>query len=249
MLKVPQTPNKSSVLNIALAPLDHELKRHLNFTLGHHDADVDQGYLYRALAIGMRDRLVKHWVDTRKRMDASEKRKVYYLSLEFLIGRSLCNAIHSLDMDAPVRDAIHQYGVGLEELAEQEHDAGLGNGGLGRLAACFLDSCANLELPVVGYGIRYEYGMFHQQIKDGRQIEDPDHWLRDGNPWEIERPEDVRQIRFYGHTTQQIDENGEARMMWTNTEDVVALPFDMPIPGHKNSTVNTLRLWKATRIA
>ncbi len=239
-------PNPSYPLNIALAPLDHELKRHLNFTLGHHDQDVDQSYLYRALAIGMRDRLIKSWIETKKRMDESDERRVYYLSLEFLIGRSLCNAVHSLDADKEARDAIHEFGVGLEEVAQEEHDAGLGNGGLGRLAACFLDSCANLELPVVGYGIRYEYGMFHQHIEDGRQVEDPDHWLRDGNPWEIERPEDVKQVRFYGHTTQQIDENGIARMMWTDTEDVVAVPFDMPIPGHKNGTVNTLRLWKST---
>ena len=179
-------------------------------------------------------------------MDASDNRRVYYLSLEFLIGRSFSNAIQNLELDDAARGVAHDYGVSLEELAEQEHDAGLGNGGLGRLAACFLDSCANLELPVVGYGIRYEYGMFHQHIEDGRQVEDPDHWLRNGNPWEIERPEDARRIRFYGNTSQRLDENGVPQQVWTDTYDVVAIPFDMPIPGFKNETVNTLRLWKAS---
>ena len=179
-------------------------------------------------------------------MEESNDRRVYYLSLEFLIGRSLSNAIQNMDLDDHARKAANQYGIELEELAESEHDAGLGNGGLGRLAACFLDSCANLELPVVGYGIRYEYGMFHQHIENGRQIEDPDHWLRDGNPWEIERPEDERRIRFYGQTSQVLLDNGEMGVEWINTHDVLAIPHDMPIPGYKNGTVNTLRLWKAT---
>ena len=237
---------ESQKLNVALLPLKHEVLRHLSYSLGHHDDDVDPTYLYRALAIAVRDRLIDNWSNTKSAMEATDQRRVYYLSLEFLIGRSLSNAIHNLELGDDSRDAIHHYGIGLEELAEQEHDAGLGNGGLGRLAACFLDSCANLELPVMGYGIRYEYGMFHQHIEEGRQVEDPDHWLRDGNPWEIERPEDVRTVRFYGHTTQTIDENGVTRLAWSNTQDVSAIPFDMPIPGFNNETVNTLRLWKAT---
>ena len=135
--------------------------------------------------------------------------------------------------------------MNLEETAELEHDAGLGNGGLGRLAACFLDSCANLQLPVVGYGIRYEYGMFNQHIENGRQIEDPDHWLRDGNPWELDRPEDTRRIPFYGHSEYFIDDDGKPSARWANTQDILAVPYDMPIPGYRNGTVNTLRLWRA----
>ena len=229
-----------------LASLPVELRRHLTITLGHDGRDVDRSYLYRALSIAARDRLIAGWQNTRERMKLSDGRKVYYLSLEFLIGRSMTNAIQNLDIDEASRAALHQYGVELEEVAREELDAGLGNGGLGRLAACFLDSCANMKLPVVGYGIRYEYGMFHQHIEDGRQVEDPDHWLRDGNPWEIERPESTRRIRFYGHTEPYHDEDGTRRTRWANSHDVVAVPFDMPIPGYRNDTVNTLRLWKAT---
>jgi starch phosphorylase len=241
-----QLTRENCAVNFALFPLDREVLRHLNYTLGCLDENIDSNYLYRALAIAVRDRLVEHWCQTKNKMEESSDRKVYYLSLEFLIGRSLSNAIQNLDLDEHARKAAHQYGIGLEELAESEHDAGLGNGGLGRLAACFLDSCANLELPVVGYGIRYEYGMFHQHIENGRQVEDPDHWLRDGNPWEMERPEDQRRIRFYGQTSQKICDDGEMGVEWVNTHDVLAIPYDMPIPGYKNGTVNTLRLWKAT---
>lgn len=229
-----------------LLDLPEELYRHLTISLGHDAADPDRGYLYRALAIAVRDRLVTQWRDTERRMRASEAKKVYYLSLEFLIGRSLCNAIQNLDLDRSVRQALHGYGLSLEELAGKEIDAGLGNGGLGRLAACFLDSCANLKLPVTGYGIRYEYGMFHQQIRDGFQIEEPDHWLRDGNPWEIERPEDTRTIRFFGRTEHYHDDDGRMRTRWADSQNVLAVPFDMPIPGYRNETVNTLRLWKST---
>ena len=233
-------------MNVALSTLDREVPRHLTHTLGCLGEDVDSHYLYKALAIAVRDRLVEHWSHTKSKLKKSDERKVYYLSLEFLIGRSLCNAIQNLDLAEPARKAAHVYGMELEELAESEHDAGLGNGGLGRLAACFLDSCANLELPVVGYGIRYQYGMFHQHIENGRQVEDPDHWLRGGNPWEIERPEDQRRIRFYGQTSPVVTADGQTKVEWKNTHDVLAMPYDMPIPGYKNGTVNTLRLWRAT---
>ncbi|TWU63306.1 MULTISPECIES: glycogen/starch/alpha-glucan phosphorylase [Crateriforma] len=229
-----------------LADFPLELRRHLNITLGCESEPVDPSYVYRATALAVRDRLVDSWRRTQAKMHHSDQRKVFYLSLEFLIGRSLCNAIQNLDVDEEAHAAIHQYGLRLEEVAEQEYDAGLGNGGLGRLAACFLDSCANLKLPVVGYGIRYEYGMFNQRISDGRQIEEPDHWLRDGNPWEIERHEDARQIHFYGRVEHYHDANGKSRTRWADCHDITAVPFDMPIPGYRNDTVNTLRLWKAT---
>ncbi len=229
-----------------LSDLNSELHRHLTITFAHSEQDIDSRYLYRALAVSVRDRLVSHWLQTKRRLAASHNRKVYYLSLEFLIGRSLGNAIQNLDLDAATRGALSQYGLELEELCEAELDAGLGNGGLGRLAACFLDSCANLQLPVVGYGIRYEYGMFHQHISGGRQVEDPDHWLRDGNPWEIERPEDSKRVRFYGRVEQHFGSDGKMRSRLADSHDVLAVPFDMPIPGYRNLTVNTLRLWKAT---
>lgn len=228
-----------------LDQFDREVIRHLTYTLGHHEASVDRGYLYRALAVAVRDRLVSQWKNTRARMSESTNKKVYYLSLEFLIGRSLCNAIANLDLEENAREALHQFGIELEELAEQELDAGLGNGGLGRLAACFLDSCANLQLPVVGYGLRYEYGMFHQKIENGHQVESPDHWLRDGNPWELERPEDARRVQFYGFTEHYRDEEGLPKVRWSGSHDVLAIPFDLPIPGFRNGTVNSLRLWKS----
>lgn len=232
--------------SIDLAGLDEEIRRHLHYTLGYHEHEVSSRYLCRATALAVRDRLVGSWQQTRDSIRETDQRRVYYLSLEFLIGRSLSNAVQNIDLDDSARDALNQYGKTLEEVAEGEHDAGLGNGGLGRLAACFLDSCANLKLPVVGYGIRYEYGMFHQHIENGRQVEDPDHWLRDGNPWEMERPDEAQHVRFYGYTEHYRDDEGTPRCRWANSHDVVAVPYDMPIPGYRNETVNTLRLWKAT---
>ncbi|MFG0291084.1 MAG: glycogen/starch/alpha-glucan phosphorylase, partial [Rhodopirellula sp. JB044] len=247
----PQDSSKPAP-TLATIDLPEDLRRHLTITLGHAEpkapasSESEQGYLYRALAIAVRDRLVPTWRKTWNRTKASNDRMVYYLSLEFLIGRSLTNAIQNLDLDEEARKALHFYGMELEQIADNELDAGLGNGGLGRLAACFLDSCANLQLPVVGYGIRYEYGMFHQHIEDGRQVEDPDHWLRDGNPWEIKRAEHTRRIRFYGRAETYLAEDGTQRKRLVETRDVLAVPFDMPIPGYRNETVNTLRLWKAS---
>lgn len=229
-----------------LGPLPTEMRRHLCYTLGHPNSNGDLKYYYQALALAVRDRVCQQWQATRQRFASSTGRRVHYLSLEFLLGRSLNNAVLNLDLAESVRNALKQYGCELEEVAEAELDAGLGNGGLGRLAACFLDSCANLELPVAGYGIRYEFGMFHQHIENGRQVEDPDHWLRDGNPWEIKRPESTRTIKLYGHTERYHDAEGVPHSRWVGTQDLLALPFDMPIPGYKNETVNTLRLWKAT---
>ncbi|MEM8914035.1 MAG: glycogen/starch/alpha-glucan phosphorylase, partial [Planctomycetota bacterium] len=226
-IDAPETSD--NIIQSTLQDLPLELARHLTITLGHDPTDAQKKYVYRALAIAVRDRLVGPWQNTWKEMQRSDDRKVYYLSLEFLIGRSLTNAVQNLNLDGDVCDALSQYGSVLEDVAEQELDAGLGNGGLGRLAACFLDSCANLKLPVVGYGIRYEYGMFHQHIEGGRQVEDPDHWLKDGNPWEIERAEDSRRIRFYGRTEFYHDAEGRMRPRLVDTRDVIAVPFDMPI--------------------
>ncbi len=235
----------SPVANQILGPMPDELRRHLYYTLGHHDQHDRPSYYYRAMAMAVRDRVSEHWLTTRERLAATTGRRVHYLSLEFLLGRSLNNAIQNLDLDDNVREALSQYSCELEDVAEEEQDAGLGNGGLGRLAACFLDSCANLKLPVAGYGIRYEFGMFHQLIENGRQVEAPDHWLRDGNPWEIERAEDTRTIKFYGRTERYADNAGTFHSRWVATSDLLAVPYDMPIPGYKNETVNTLRLWKA----
>ncbi|MHB1091513.1 glycogen/starch/alpha-glucan phosphorylase [Thiobacillus sp.] len=202
-------------------------------------------YTYQALAWTLRDRLMSDWMNTYAVRDQPGKRRAYYLSLEFLIGRALSNHVLNLGLDAASREALQSFGQSLENIAEEETDAGLGNGGLGRLAACFMDSCATLDLPVMGYGIHYEYGMFRQSIENGYQVEEPDHWLRDGNPWEVERSEFTCRVLFCGHTEHFHDKEGIPRARWANTSDVLAIPYDMPISGYRNHVVNTLRLWKS----
>ena len=203
-------------------------------------------YLYEALSLTVRCHIMSDWRNTTIELEEKGVRKAYYMSLEFLIGRSLGNHILNLGINNESRAAMNRFALNLEEIISEEHDAGLGNGGLGRLAACFMDSCATLKLPVIGYGIRYEYGMFRQDIENGYQIEEPDHWLRDGNPWELERPEDTQVIKFGGHVDTISDANGIRRQVWIDTADVLAIPYDVPISGYKNDTVNTLRLWSAS---
>ena len=220
-----------------------DLARHFHYSLGRDKVQKSHRYLYNALAITIRDRLVDKWRKTRA--SRGQERRVGYISLEFLMGRTLNNAILNLELEDSVRDALTGYSCELEDVEQAEHDAGLGNGGLGRLAACFLDSCASLALPVVGYGIRYEYGMFNQEIKNGHQIEHPDNWLRDGNPWEIVVPDKTIRVKFFGHVDCITKRSGKQYRQWNNTQDVLAVPYDMPIPGYQNGIVNTLRLWKS----
>ena len=203
-------------------------------------------YLYEALSLTIRCHIMSDWRNTAIKQEQQGERKAYYMSLEFLIGRSLGNHILNLGIDNESKDAMNKFALNLEEILSEEHDAGLGNGGLGRLAACFMDSCATLSLPVIGYGIRYEYGMFRQDIENGYQLEEPDHWLRDGNRWELERPEDTQVIKFGGHVESVTDADGNRRKVWIDTSDVLAIPYDVPISGYKNDTVNTLRLWGAS---
>ncbi len=227
------------------ASLIHDYRRYFTYTLGQNKYCHSVKYFYKALALTVRDRLMERWKKTRYTYIESHCKQGYYLSLEFLMGRSLGNAMLNIGITDAATQAMHQLGINLEDLAEAEVDAGLGNGGLGRLAACFLDSCATLQLPVMGYGIRYEYGMFRQRIVDGRQTEEPDHWLRDGNPWEQERPDFTQRVRFGGRTEHYLNESGEQHVRWVESHDVLAVPYDIPIPGYRNGTVNTLRLWKA----
>lgn len=223
-----------------------DFQRYFSRTLGRDKRHCTNHYLYEALAYTVRDRLMDRWRNTRYAYEQKDARRTCYLSLEFLMGRSLGNAMLNLGITETVNQMLYDYGIELEELADAEHDAGLGNGGLGRLAACFLDSCATLQLPVLGYGLRYDYGMFRQEIQDGHQVEEPDHWLRDGNPWEQERPEYTQRVQFGGHTEHYQDEDGSHRVRWTSTHDVLALPYDIPVPGYNNDTVNSLRLWQST---
>ncbi|WP_440056497.1 glycogen/starch/alpha-glucan phosphorylase (plasmid) [Pseudoalteromonas sp. T1lg65] len=222
-----------------------DLTRHFYYTLGRDKVGESQLYLYHALALTIRDRLVARCRATNQYLADKKTRKAAYISLEFLMGRALSNAVLNLDLEDKVRDALKEYCCELETVAQAEHDAGLGNGGLGRLAACFLDSCASLALPVIGYGIRYEYGMFNQKIEQGHQVEQPDNWLREGHPWELAAPEKAKRIKFSGHVVSHIDRSGREHREWIDTQDVLAVPYDVPIPGYKNEVVNTLRLWKS----
>jgi len=223
----------------------HDFKRYFSYTLGWENKHLVSHHVYTSLSVSMRDRLVERWKNTQTAYRTQNCKRTFYLSLEFLMGRALGNATLNLDIEASTIEALRNLGIEMEEVAEQENDAGLGNGGLGRLAACFLDSCATLQLPVMGYGLRYEYGMFRQKIENGYQLEEPDHWLRNGNPWEIERPEFTTRVKFGGQTELHHDAQGKLRAYWKYTNDVMAIPFDVPIPGYHNGTVNTLRLWKA----
>lgn len=202
-------------------------------------------YLYEALSLTIRDHIMTDWRNTWENYEEKGVRKAYYMSLEFLIGRSLGNHLLNLDIKNESKEAMNKFAIALEEIITEEQDAGLGNGGLGRLAACFMDSCATLSLPVIGYGIRYEYGMFRQTIENGYQVEEPDHWLRDGNPWELERPEFTQIIKFGGRVETMTNHNRKPHAVWVETSDVLAIPYDVPISGYKNNTVNTLRLWSA----
>lgn len=226
--------------------LKRSFANHLAFTLAKVPGAATRHDLYVALAMTVRDRLIDRWIATRKAYyERPDAKRVYYLSLEFLIGRMLGNSLINLNIYNECYEALEELGYALEDIRERGEDAGLGNGGLGRLAACFLDSMATLELPGYGYGIRYDYGMFHQRICNGYQVEEPDDWLRLGNPWEIARPEGTLRIQYYGRVEFFRDEQGRERYQWVDTQDVLAMPYDMPVPGHGNNTVNTLRLYSA----
>ena len=200
---------------------------------------------YKSLALAIKAELIERHLATEEYKKKNNVKKVYYLSLEFLMGRSLQNAADNLDIEETARKSIRKVGVELEELYEQEFDAGLGNGGLGRLAACFLDSMATMNIPGYGYGIRYEYGIFNQNIEDGWQVECADNWLFRGNPWEIQRLDKILNVKFYGRTKSFIDDDGRLKTEWIDTTDILAVPYENLIPGYKTETVNLLTLWSA----
>lgn len=232
-------------LDMGADSLAENFRHYFTLVLGRDKHCRTAHYPYKALAMAVRDRLMERWKNTRYAYEEAGRKHAYYLSLEYLQGRTLSNAMLNLGITDEVRQGLYDLGVMLEEITQAEPDAGLGNGGLGRLAACFLDSCATLQLPVKGYGLRYEYGMFRQQLANGHQVEEPDHWLRDGNPWELERPEYTQRVHFGGHTEFYEGPGGRSMAHWVDTHDVLAVPYDVPIPGYRNGTVNTLRLWKA----
>lgn len=225
--------------------LSNQFAEHLEFSLVKDKNTATGVDAYHALSLAVRDRMVRSWLRTQKAYHDKDAKRVYYLSLEYLMGRILGNALINLDYYNECRVILDRDGYDLEEITETEHDMGLGNGGLGRLAACYLDSMATLQLPAFGYGIRYEYGIFEQDIENGYQVERADNWLRDGNPWDLLRRSLTYKVQFYGKTDTYDKGNGELGFKWVNTENVLAVAYDVPVPGYKNQTVNNLRLWQA----
>ncbi|HNO24534.1 MAG TPA: glycogen/starch/alpha-glucan phosphorylase [Leptospiraceae bacterium] len=225
--------------------LEKMLAHHLEYTVGKHRNNTTVSDIYKALAYSVRDILIDRSNETQAAYRKNNPKRVYYLSLEFLMGRTLMNAIMNLGIYNIVQEVISDFGLDLHEIEECEHDAGLGNGGLGRLAACFMDSLATLNLPGYGYGLRYEYGIFNQLIEDGSQIERPDQWLSNGNPWEFPRPEASYPVNFYGHVERTVSPAGRVVWNWKPSEVILAVAHDTPIPGFNTNTVNNLRLWVA----
>jgi len=217
----------------------------LEFDLVKDRTTVTDHDILEAISMAIRDRLTRNWLNTQSEYNENNVKKVHYLSLEFLMGSLLGNSLINLGLYEETRKLLDSFGYDLDKIMREEPDMGLGNGGLGRLAACYMESLATLELPAYGYGIMYEYGIFEQDIENGYQIEKPDHWLRYGNPWKVVRPEFTYTVKFNGAVSTYFDETGRTRYTWVNTDDVLAIANDVPVPGYQNRTVNTLRLWQA----
>lgn len=225
--------------------LTNQFAEHLEFFLVKDKYTVTEEDAYFSLSMSIRDRMVRRWLRTQQKYKDVDTKNVYYLSLEFLMGRLLGNSLINLGFYDECYNILKETDYSLEKIRDYEHDMGLGNGGLGRLAACYLDSLATLEYPAFGYGIRYEFGIFYQKIKNGYQVEKPDNWLAYGNPWEILRRELTYKVKFNGKVTTYSDTKGELKFSWVDTKDVLAVAYDVPVPGYKTNTVNNLRLWEA----
>ena len=229
-----------------LAALKRSIIQHILFNLGSDYKSTGKLNYFRGLAYSVRERLVERWIKAqRSYYDNTQTKRVYYLSMEFLPGRFLMNNLINLGMDHLARRTLEEFGYSLQEIESEEWDPGLGNGGLGRLASCFLDSLATLKIPAYGYGIRYHYGIFQQVIENGYQVEKADNWLRIGNPWEFERPQHLYPVYYYGRVHEWRDETGRVRCDWVDTQVVMAMGCDTLIPGYGNEHVINMRLWAA----
>jgi glycogen phosphorylase len=230
---------------LSVETLRRALADNLFYLQGKYPEIASKNDFYMALAYTVRDRLLHRWISTTKAYIKKNVKVVCYLSAEFLLGPHLGNNLVNLDIYERVRQAVEESGLNLDELIEQEEEPGLGNGGLGRLAACYLDSLSSLEIPAIGYGIRYEFGIFDQEIRDGWQVEITDKWLQWGNPWEIPRPDVSYEVKYGGHTEPYIDQHGNYQVRWVPNQIVKGIAYDTPILGYQVNTANTLRLWKA----
>eukprot|EP01017_Pseudomicrothorax_dubius_P016539 TRINITY_DN1876_c0_g3_i1.p1 TRINITY_DN1876_c0_g3~~TRINITY_DN1876_c0_g3_i1.p1 ORF type:complete len:771 (+),score=244.59 TRINITY_DN1876_c0_g3_i1:49-2361(+) len=236
-----------SYLKNDVETIQQNIVNHIEYTLARTRFNFDNNGCYNATAHAIRDRLIESWNDTQQHWTNQDPKRIYYMSLEFLLGRHMQNALTNLRIEGAFKQALQDLGFKLEEIYEEEHDPALGNGGLGRLAACFLDSMATLDLPAWGYGIRYNYGIFAQKIVNGYQMEVPDYWLTYGNPWEIERVDVNYPVRFYGRT-RKVTENGKEKTVWEGGEVVLAQAYDNPIPGYNTFTTINLRLWRSVPV-
>jgi starch phosphorylase len=237
-------PADGSHLDVPARKLREDFEFHLRRTLAKDRYTATDRDRYFALALSVRDRMMDQWIGTQQAHHTKNVKRIYYLSLEFLIGRLLGNNVINLKLEDSCRSAMAELGLDWDALRECEIDAGLGNGGLGRLAACFLDSMATLSLPAIGYGLRYDFGIFNQKIVNGYQVEQPDQWLKLGYPWEIAHPEFSFRVKFGGRAALVAGAQGN-EWRWLDTADVVGMPYDLPVVGYGGSTVNTLRLWSA----
>ena len=240
MIQIEDDRTGNSVQTLRRAIADN-----LFYVMGRFPEHASPNDYYMAVAYTVRDRLLQHWLDSVRRYHQSEVRAVAYLSAEYLMGPHLAKNLVNLDLYEPVKQAVAESGLSLETLLEQEEEPGLGNGGLGRLAACYMDSLATLEIPAIGYGIRYEFGIFDQALQEGWQMEITDKWLQLGNPWEIARPEESVLVGFGGKTETFVDPQGHQRIRWVPDRVVKGIPYVTPILGYRVNTANTLRLWKA----
>ena len=221
------------------------IERQLRLTLARHFDNATKREVWTATCLVVREKIIDRFIETQAAHNGQDTRRVYYLSLEYLMGRLLNSNLRNTGMHQAVGLALSELGFSLEELCEEEHDMGLGNGGLGRLAACFLDSMASMDLPAIGYGIHYQFGLFRQEFEEGRQMEHPDDWLKYGNPWEIVRPQYARTVNLYGRVEDSCDDLGDYRPQWVGTKQVEGIPYDLTIVGYGACTVNFLRLWEA----
>ena len=225
--------------------LKRSILEKLAYAIGKDPSHATERDWFAATALAVRDRMVDRWMETTRGYYERDQKRVYYLSLEFLIGRLLRDALANLEITAACREALDDLGVNLGSVLDAEPDAALGNGGLGRLAACFLDSMASVGIAGYGYGIRYDYGLFRQEFEHGWQAEMPEDWLRAGNPWEFERPEVNYPIGFYGRVDHATAQDEGPRSLWQPEHRAIAVAYDMPVVGWGGRTVNTLRLWSA----
>ena len=225
--------------------LKSSILRQLQVNLARSAKSASSQEVWTAVCLAVRERIMDRYMKTQQTHLESDVRRVHYLSLEYLMGRLLNSNLCNLEIRQPLEQALDELGFDFPKLCEEEHDMGLGNGGLGRLAACFLDSMATMDLPAIGYGIHYQYGLFKQEFENSRQIEKPDDWRRFGNPWEIARPHFMQKVKLYGHVEHNYDDRGNYRPRWVGTRVVDGLPFDVAIVGYGGKTVNFLRLWES----